>query len=93
MNNCAFLDSFSSICHDVEIVPFDICLRPSVGRVTVDNEELTSTQFRRISGLVTQEDVFEGSSFQCPDNFFMYLCFFLHLYLTDDQILSFFTVE
>ena len=30
------------------------------GRILVDGEELTPTAFRRISGFVTQEDVFEG---------------------------------
>ena len=31
------------------------------GQVTVDNQVMTTTQFQRISGLVTQEDVFNSS--------------------------------
>ena len=30
------------------------------GTVTVENKELNSTEFRRLTGLVTQEDIFEG---------------------------------
>ena len=31
------------------------------GNVTVDNQNITGTAFRKMSGLVTQEDIFEGS--------------------------------